>query len=254
VAGFDVYGTTSHQAMTRLYMDFLRMESEMNFLAFLPQAHRTAEVANWYRGADKDVQAYLDAYFEHEVLPPLYAYKTNSPKTELFAALKTRMAKVLNHRYDLNESGMSADSIAELQKLNQVRGVAAAIIPQAILIKVQDHGLLTLLSNSAYTNISSMFGEEDRRLVDEDSLTIANGVIGAYPNGFMLLKETEIPEFVTLVAQLRDEADYSRLLDKFGVRRTDPRFWEVSDQVLTDYRQSEPVTFGVLDYGRYDNR
>jgi hypothetical protein len=254
VAGFDVYGTPSHQAMTRLYMDFLRMESEMNFLAFLPQAQRTAEIANWYRGADKDVQAYLDAYFEHEVLPPLYAYKTDSPKTELFAALKTRLGAVLNRRYDLSKSGLSPASVAELQKLNHVRGVAASIIPQALLIKVQDHGLLTLLSNSAYTNISSMFGEEDRRLVDEDSLTVANGVIGAYPNGFMLLKQAEIPEFVNLVGQLRNEADYSRLLDRFGVRRTDPRFWEVSDQVLTDYRQSEPITFGVLDYGRYDNR
>jgi hypothetical protein len=254
VAGFDVYGTPSHQAMTRLYMDFLRMESEMNFLAFLPQAQRTAEIAKWYRGADKDVQAYLDAYFEHEVLPPLYAYKSDSPKTELFAALKTRLDPVLNRRHDLSESGLSPVSVAELQKLNQVRGVAASIIPQAIIIKVQDHGLLTLLSNSAYTNISSMFGEEDRRLVDEDSLTIANGVIGAYPNGFMRLKETDIPEFVNLVGQLRNEADYSRLLDRFGVRRTDPRFWQFSDQVLTDYRQAEPITFGVLDYSRYDNR
>jgi hypothetical protein len=254
VAGFDVYGTASHQAMTRLYMDFLRMESEMNFLAFLPQAQREAEVARWYRGADKDVQAYLDAYFEHEMLPPLYAYKTAAPKTELFAALKTRMAKVLNHHYDLNESGLSAANVAELQKLNHVRGVAASIVPQAIIIKVQDHGILTLVSNSAYANISSMFGEEDRRLIDEDTLTIANGIIGAYPNEFMLLKQTEIPEFVKLVEQLRTEADYSRLLDRFGVRRTDARFWEISDKVFDDYRKSEPIAFGVLDYGRYDNR
>jgi hypothetical protein len=254
VAGFDVYGTASHQAMTRLYMDFLRMESEMNFLAFLPQAQRKAEVAHWYRGADKDVQAYLDAYFEHEVLPPLYAFKTDSPKAELFAALKARMAKVLNHRYDLNESGLSTGSVAELQKLNHVRGVAASIVPQAIIIKVQDHGLFTLLSNSAYTNISSMFDEEDRRLIDEDTLTIANGIIGSYPNEFMLLKQTEIPEFVNQVEQLRTEEDYSRLLDRFGVRRTDARFWEISDQVLNDYRRSEPIASGVLDYSRYDNR
>jgi hypothetical protein len=99
-----------------------------------------------------------------------------------------------------------------------------------------------------------MFGEEDRRLIDEDSLTIANGVIGAYPNEFMRLKEAEIPEFVKLVTQLRSETDYSRLLDRFGVRRTDARFWEISDQVFTDYRKSEPITFGVLDYSRYDNR
>jgi hypothetical protein len=99
-----------------------------------------------------------------------------------------------------------------------------------------------------------MFDEEDRRLIDEDTLTIANGIIGSYPNEFMLLKQTEIPEFVNQVEQLRTEEDYSRLLDRFGVRRTDARFWEVSDQVLNDYRQSEPIASGVLDYSRYDNR
>jgi hypothetical protein len=254
VAGFDVYGTVSHQAMTRLYMDFLRMESEMNVLAFLPQAQRKAEVDNGYRGAHKEVRGYLDAYFERQVLPPLYSYKSDTPKAELFAALKTRMDNVLNRHYDLSQSGLSARSIAELQKLNQVRGVAASIVPQVIIIKVENHGLLTLLSNSAYTNISSMFGEEGRRLVAEDSLTIANGVIGAYPNEFMRLKEADVSEFVKLVGLLRDEEDYSRLLDRFGVRRTDPTFWEISDQVHADYRKSEPIAFGVLDYSRYDNR
>ena len=38
VAGFDVYGSVGHQLTTRLYMDFLRMEGEMNFFAFLPLA------------------------------------------------------------------------------------------------------------------------------------------------------------------------------------------------------------------------
>ncbi|MGB1141734.1 MAG: fatty acid cis/trans isomerase, partial [Halioglobus sp.] len=35
VAGFDVYGNVGHQLETRLYMDFLRMEGEQNFLFFL---------------------------------------------------------------------------------------------------------------------------------------------------------------------------------------------------------------------------
>ena len=36
VAGFDVYGNAGHQLNTRIVMDFLRMEGENNFLAFLP--------------------------------------------------------------------------------------------------------------------------------------------------------------------------------------------------------------------------
>jgi Fatty acid cis/trans isomerase (CTI) len=254
VAGFDVYGTAGHQAMTRMYMDFLRMESEMNFLAYLPQEQRIAEVNQWYRGAHKDVQGYLDAYFEHEVLPAPIAYRTTEPKPELFGLLQQHLRPVLNHRYDPGQSGLSRSSIGELQKIDAVRGIAASIMPQAAVIKVKGHGLLTVLSNSAYTNISSMFGEASRRLVAEDSLTIANGIIGAYPNVFFRLDEGDIAEFVGQVSALRTEADYSRLLDRFAMRRTDPGFWQLSDTILSDYERAEPLTSGILDYSRYDNR
>lgn len=34
LAGYDVYGNIGHQLATRLYMDFLRMEGELNFSPF----------------------------------------------------------------------------------------------------------------------------------------------------------------------------------------------------------------------------
>lgn len=71
---------------------------------------------------------------------------------------------------------------------------------------------------------------------------------------FLQLSEPDIPELVTRIEQLRSEADYSALLDRFGVRRTDERFWKVSDQVLADYRAAEAISSGVLGYGRYENR
>jgi len=254
VAGFDVYGTASHQLMTRMYMDFLRMESEMNFLGFLPQEQRIAELHQWYRGADRSVHAYLDSYYEHGVLPPPFDFKTDQPKAELIRALQARMAKVLNHRYELQQSGLSATSVAALARLDQVRGVAASIMPQTVIIKVAGQGLLTLLSNSAYSNISSILNSESNRLPDEDTLTIANGVVGAYPNIFLQVSEAEIPELVAKIEGLRNEADYSALLDRFGIRRTDERFWAVSDQVLADYQSAEAISHGVLDYSRYENR
>jgi hypothetical protein len=254
VAGFDVYGTAPHQLMTRMYMDFLRMESEMNFVGFLPQDQRIAEIDQWYRGADRSVHAYLESYYEHGVLPPPFDFKTDQPKAELFRALQARMAKVLNHRYELQQSGLSATSLAALARLDQVRGVAATIMPQATLIKVKEHGLLSLLSNSAYSNLSSILDSQSNRLPDEDTLTVANGVLAAYPNVFLQVNEAEIPELVAKIEGLHSEADYSTLLDRFGIRRTDDRFWAVSDQVLVDYQNAEIISHGVLDYSRYENR
>jgi hypothetical protein len=135
-----------------------------------------------------------------------------------------------------------------------VRGVAASIMPQVVIIEVNERGLLSVLSNSAYSNISSILNSESNRLPDEDTLTIVNGVVGAYPNVFLQVDESEIPELVAKIEGLRTEADYSALLDRFGIRRTDERFWAVSDRVLTDYQNSEVISHGVLDYSRYENR
>ncbi|RZA14375.1 MAG: hypothetical protein EOP10_28160, partial [Proteobacteria bacterium] len=49
-AGFDVFGSVSHQASTRLYMDNLRVESEDLFLSFLPAEDRDPIRKGWYRG------------------------------------------------------------------------------------------------------------------------------------------------------------------------------------------------------------
>src|SRR5690606_37345365 len=51
VAGFDVYGNLMHQSSTRRYMDNLRIESEDNFLSFLPAKRRVKLREYWYRGA-----------------------------------------------------------------------------------------------------------------------------------------------------------------------------------------------------------
>jgi len=88
----------------------------------------------------------------------------------------------------------------------------------------------------------------------KDTLTIVNGVAGAYPNVFLQVDESGIPELVAKIEGLRTEADYSALLDRFGIRRTDERFWAVSDRVLADYQNSEVISHGVLDYSRYENR
>src|SRR6185503_20781688 len=90
VAGFDVYGNVGHQLATRLYMDFLRMEGEMNFLALLPREARQAVRDRWYRGADREEVDHLgspDAYFPYE---SGVRYAAGDPLTQLYALLKKR--------------------------------------------------------------------------------------------------------------------------------------------------------------------
>ena len=53
---------------------------------------------------------------------------------------------------------------------------------------------------------------------------------------------------------LTDDASYDRLRDRFGIRRTDPRFWDFSDRAHAAYAQAEPLSSGLFDYNRLDAR
>jgi hypothetical protein len=68
------------------------------------------------------------------------------------------------------------------------------------------------------------------------------------------LVENDVDEFVVAISTLRTEGDYSRLLVRYGIRRTNPKFWQHSDSLHTAYKTRAPIEYGVLDYNRLDNR
>lgn len=42
----------------------------------------------------------------------------------------------------------------------------------------------SLISNSGYSNITHLFADDQENLPDEDTLTVAKGIVGNYPNAF----------------------------------------------------------------------
>ena len=258
VAGYDVYGNLVHQLHSRLYMDFLRMEGEFNFLALLPKSARDAVRDHWYRGAVKEVQAYLNgtkAHFDHETG---IRYQTDQPYPELLDLLKHDLASVQNRRYELASSKLPQRDLSQLSRLAGLRGRSVSHLPEASVLTVrdehdQDH-FFTVLRNSAHSNVAHLFDEADRRLPDEDTVTLVTGFIGAYPNAFYLVKTAHLPAFVDTVRDLSSENDYSALMARFALRRTDTRFWSYSDAVHAAYRRWAPVEAALFDYNRFENR
>lgn len=254
VAGFDVYGNLSHQLLSRLYMDFLRMEGEITFLDLLPPETRQAELAFWYRDAEKEVHEYLDLYQKNLHVENAIPYQTDEHKAELFRLLKQRLQAVLNHQHDVASAPLSPTAKEALNRLHQTTGKPISFLPQTTLIRVPQAGVFTLLHNNAYTNLSSLFREEQRRVAEEDSITLARGIIGAYPNAFMLVDERQLADFVERVQGLSSEEDYQALRNMYGIRRTDPDFWHISDEIHAYYRATQPDDAGILDYNRLENR
>lgn len=258
VAGYDVFGGAGHQLTTRLYMDFLRMEGESNFLVLLPKSEREGVRDRWYRGVGDDVKQYLDgsrAYFAQETG---IRYRTSDPLAELFRMWRKRFSPVLDRRYELQTRGLPRRTAEALRRLDGLEGEATAHLPEVAFVTVT--GLaggerhFTLLHNSAHTNISTLFQESKNRVPAEDTITVVNGFLGAYPNAFFEMDAGAVPEFADAVAALGGEDDYAALMTKHGIRRTDERFWPHSDSLHAAYRKAAPVEAGVLDYNRYENR
>ncbi|HWV14151.1 MAG TPA: fatty acid cis/trans isomerase [Cellvibrio sp.] len=254
VAGFDVYGNVTHQLLSRLYMDFLRVEGEMNFVSLLPKKTQQQEMAFWYRDAESHMQTYLDLYLNQIKANEDLRYTSANPKVELFSALKLRLGKAGLSPHHIRSSGLSASELKLYQALQNAPGTAIRFLPQTTLIRVPEMGLFTLVHNNGYSNISSLFGEENRRLPEEDYLVIARGIIGSYPNSFMQVSKADLPDFVRRVHQLASEEDYKALRDSYGIRRSNPGFWDFSDKLLAEYHNSEPAEAALLDYNRLENR
>lgn len=258
VAGFDVYGNFGHQLMTRMFMDFLRLEGESNFLTLLPKDIRHLEHSSWYQNQSVQLSDFLQRNIAPFDQPTSVVYKTADPKRELLDMIKEKLEPVLDNRFDIVETGFSKKNEALLNQVSLIKGEGLRHVPQLVMIMIKGENgedqLFTMIHNNAHSNISSLFNEEGNRDYANDDLTLVRGVMGSYPASYLSLKESEIPTLVKMLQSLNTEENYVALLDKFAVRRSSPEFWPFSDRVHRWYKQDQPIEFGLLDYNRFENR
>jgi hypothetical protein len=257
VAGYDVYGNVGLQLFTRLYMDFLRIGGEFNFLYFLPPEARTAALDHWYRGAEKTIAEFV-AESQHLFNQDTgIEYSSGDPKHELYEHLKVRLGTALSHRYDLGRDPHTADVQAELSRLAHAHGLAVSWLPELSMLTIdtaQGPRPFTLIHNDGHTNVASMFHEQKRRVPEEDTLSVVPGFLGAYPNAFFKVRQEDLPGFVDAVSRLTGEPSFADLMNRYGIRRSDPGFWTHSDVIFGQVDSLEYADRGVLDYSRIENR
>ena len=252
VVNYDVFGNVSHQVLTRLYMDYLRMESEALFLSFLPTGARELVFEEWYQG----IYAQAKVFWAHSNLlfetPSRVDYLSGSYTEELFSQLQRRRERVST----LNDFSSSiALAHRQLQTLDNnvaARHTWVNWLPELTYVLLYDehnelHYTASLLRNKAHKNISFVFLEENRRSPDEDTTTYTQGTLGSYPNFFFRVPLNQVEQFVIDLRSIVSAEDLSAVVESYGVRRTDLRFWEVLDD-LHKLREQD-----LLDINRYLN-
>jgi len=253
VAGYDVYGAASHQLTSRLYMDFLRMDAEFNFLLFLPPKTRVELRDHWYRNASRTSK---EAFFGDSGVvdqPNGIDYKTDDPKHEFLSLMRERIYGAKADKYNYRQTA-SADTIEAFQQLEQGMGAHNQFMPSVSFVSIVGSGrdeAYTILHNTGYSNIAQLFQEQERRLPGEDSLTIVRGFIGAYPNYFFQVAESQVKLFASDIAKMTTLADYDALVEHYGVHRNAPWFWRVSDKLHKMKKEQDPIDAGLFDYNRY---
>jgi Fatty acid cis/trans isomerase (CTI) len=274
VVNYDVFGNVGHQALTRLYMDMIRMEAEELFLDFLPPSQRASLRTSWYRGGLlTDLKLRYVFPLVNSSAPTGVIYRNEAEaKTELIErVINEYLPQQVRGRPDalnwktlrLPEGpGAAPELTAPEQALRRITSIKAAsatpfarFLPDlaVVLVRGEDDRarLYSIVHNREHTNISWILGESERLAPEEDSLTVREGVLGAYPNMFFVVPETEIAVFSRAVERLKSTADYERLVDAFGVRRSNEQFWSVYDAINSTHLASDPVRSGTLDLTRY---
>ncbi len=270
VVNFNVFGSVSHQAQTRLYFDLIRNGAEQNFLRYLPRELRKPVINHWYQDGGKIRLkiSYASIDTQH---PTAIPFTTSTPVNEFNAELITRFAN-LNARPDpINRCDsehcarkqvepwrQQADSgVSKLASRRMTNLPAIRLLPEVTMLRVEnadgDQEIYTLFRNRMHSNVAFMFNEDGRYQPELDTLTLYPGVLASYPNFMFNLKLSELGDFVARMNAVEDEEDFTQVVDDYGIRRTHPHFWDYFHALTLYMEQHEPTQAGVLDMNRYKN-
>ena len=257
VAGYDVYGNVGHQLLSRLYMDFLRMDGEDMFLDFLPENTRKELLAQWYSDSDEKLIDYLYDPEFYKYVGTSVSYSTGKHQTQLYEKLKKHLGQSVNTSRSITQI-KPANIQAALSKLSQFKGESVALLSELSLVEITqssgDSIYVSLLKNNAHKSITSMFSEDAELWPEKHNISVLNGIGGSYPNTFMQVNADNIDAWVKRLLTMKTEEDYASMMSDYGIRRTHPKFWAFSDRIHAYIQTNNAIEAGFLDYNRLENR
>lgn len=276
VAGYDVFGNLSHQTNIRRYMDFLRMEGELNFISYLPYESRLDIFKSWYIN-DDDIED-----IEYEEGERGYGLMTRATKVDYKTKnYKSEFIEQVVDNHILKSTEIAFDNInyykagdkppkmpKEFKTLEDIRDGARSLTApgtgfisrvtgdgvNTMMVRVEledgSSSIFTLVINRWHDNVNSLFNGEQ---IDpqKDTIDFVKGYVGSYPNMFANVHYKDLPDFFDLLNNYNGSAEYEAKIVKYFVARDDKNFWETFDWFQEDFNKSDPLNAGLYDLNRY---
>jgi hypothetical protein len=204
-------------------------------------------------------------------------YGTNDPKREL--------AERLVKRHLLKSTGIGFDPInyfgrneavppmpsSFTTEADYVQGFRALRSPGTAFIReFNEYGIdvlrlrirntpqgtryVTIVINRWHDNVNALFLERSRLDPSKDTMEFFTHNVGSYPNYFFDVDLQDLPDFLDMMARYDGSAPYRHKVEKYGINRSDPKFWEVYDDFQRHFDESEPMESGLYDLNRYYHR
>lgn len=267
---FDVFGNVSHQAQTRLYFDLIRNGAEQNFLRLMPADTREDFLDDWYQNSGK-LKLWLDYEAIDDDKPSGLHLDEKDPKRDFANQLLSRYGALNVSPDPINRcSGAYCsrpgigpalqDAEQALSRLTSRPAAGLKVIdqlPEATMLRIETASgqrvVYSMLRNRAHSNVAFLLGEAYRYQPGLDTLTIYPGVMSSYPNFMFNIPAHDVPAFVTAMENAKDAKRFEKIVDRWGVRRSHPQFWQYFHDLSQYIRETTPMEEGVLDMNRYEN-
>ena len=109
-----------------------------------------------------------------------------------------------------------------------------------------------MVINRWHKNVALLFDEENRLDSSKDSVNYIKGLIGSYPNIFVVVKQDDLNDFFDLVKNYTPSPLYDKKLLKYSINRANPKFWEVFDWFNKEFKKQDSLNYGLMDLNRYE--
>jgi len=267
VAGFDVFGTVSHEMLIRQYMNRLRIEGESNFLDFLPAEIRKETFNSWYLGTvSETVTKYHDSNIKSAI-----EFKTENYKEEFTLKALEKFGVQKDKINYVKDMALGDDALKNIKTKEDIERAFSYLTQNKVSTSIlaydikyinlahirirmdnQEDLMYSMVVNRWHDNVTFMFNEESRLDVKKDKLNFIEGFVGSYPNIYIDLSQDEISDFFTLLSNFdKKDEEYTKALKKFTVNRTNKDFWQVYDWFQNRYYDSDKLNSGLFDLNRY---